>query len=511
MLILRAQHALIDPRLKQEGVRDNVAVVIDQGCVQEIVPDTPASLARFPGAHVLGNGRQLLLPGLIDAHSHGRGLSPIQKGVRNDFLENALFDWSAMVVLPPELTSAMCAYRHLRSGCTTLHHNGFDDDVSGPQAAHTSVQQYLESGLRLAFSPGLRNASKLALDEFAFFETLPDDLKEWTRPRVFYDKQALEDNYFDLFDALHSRYDNEDTRILLSPSWAHGASTSFLQRTRAESERRGGVKIHIHTLQTPVQKAYSFRQNGVSAVQWLDDVGFLNENVVFGHAIHITEADIALMARRGVSITHHPSCNFIMRNGLAPLPQLMDAGVRVAMGMDDKTINDDEDAVMETRMVHKMHRCATYDLTQPAMDAYTALELSTVNGAEVCGFGGLLGTLAPGMKADAILVDLDTISDDPWLDPRADIIEAFLQRGLGRDVSSVVVGGRVVVQERRFQTMDVEALFHEVRSFCARGIPDAQRERIAQLQRLKPYVHAWYAGWEDHMLDAPFYRFNSRS
>ena len=114
MLILRAKHALIDPRLKQEGVRDNVALVIDQGCVQEIVPDTPASLARFPGAQVLGNGRQLLLPGLIDAHSHGRGLSPIQKGVRNDFLENALFDWSAMVVLPPELTSAMCAYRHLR-------------------------------------------------------------------------------------------------------------------------------------------------------------------------------------------------------------------------------------------------------------------------------------------------------------------------------------------------------------------------------------------------------------
>lgn len=510
MLILRAKHALIDPRLKQKGVLDNVAVVIDQGCVLEIIPDTPASLARFPDAQVLGNGRQLLMPGLIDAHSHGRGLSPIQKGVRNDFLENALFDWSAMIVLPPELTSAMCAYRHLRSGCTTLHHNGFDDDVSGPKAAHTSIEHYLGTGLRLAFSPGLRNESKLALDEFAFFETLPDDLKEWARPRVFYDKQALEDNYFDLFDDLHSRYDNDDTRILLSPSWAHGASTSFLQRSRAESERRGGVKIHIHTLQTPVQKAYSFRQNGVSAVQWLDDVGFLNEDVVFGHAIHITEADIALMAQRGVSMTHHPSCNFIMRNGLAPLPQLLDAGVRVAMGMDDKTINDDEDAIMESRMIHKMHRCATYDLTQPAMDAYTALELSTINGAQVCGFGDTLGTLKPGMKADAILVDLDNISDDPWLDSRADIIEAFLQRGLGRDVSSVVVGGKVVVRERQFQQLDVESLFREVRNFCSRGISDAQRERMAELQRLKPYVHAWYQGWHDTMLDDPFYRFNSR-
>ena len=510
MLILRSRYALIDARLKTQGLKHNVAVVIDDGVVQAIIPDTPESLAKFPDAKILGNGRQLLMPGLIDAHSHGRGLSPIQKGVRNDFLENALFDWSAMKVLPPELTSAMCAYRHLRSGCTTLHHNGFDDDVSGAQAAHTSVQHYLASGLRLAFSPGLRNESKLALDEFAFFETLPDDLKEWAHPRVFYDKQALEDNYFELFDQLYARFNNDETRILLSPSWAHGATPQFLQRCHAESQRRGGVKIHIHTLQSPVQKAYSLRRNGVTAVQWLDDVGFLDDNVVFGHAIHITETDISLMAQRGVSITHHPSCNFIMRNGLAPLPQLLAAGVRVAMGMDDKTINDDEDAIMEARMVHKMHRCATYDLREPAMDAYTALEIATVNGAQVCGFGEVLGTLAPGMKADAVLVDLDNISNDPWLDERADIIEAFLQRGLGRDVSSVVVGGKVVVHERRFEQLDVDALFREVRDFCARGIPDAQRDRVAQLQRLKPYVHAWYDGWHEDMFDEPFYRFNSK-
>lgn len=511
MLILRSQHALIDPRRKKEGVMDNVALLIDNGIVQAIIPDTEEGLAKYPNAKVLGNGRQLLLPGLVDAHSHGRGLSPIQKGVPNDFLENALFDWSAMIVLPPELTSSMCAYRHLRSGCTTLHHNGFDDDVSGVQAAHTSVQHYLDSGLRLAFSPGLRNESKLALDEFAFYETLPDDLKEWAKPRVFYDKQKLEDNYFELFDELYGRYDNGDTRILLSPSWAHGATPQFLQRCQSESQRRGNVKIHIHTLQTPVQKAYSLRRNGVTTVRWLEDIGFLNENVVFGHAIHITEADIDLMVRRGVSITHHPSCNFIMRNGLAPLSQLLDAGVRVAMGMDDKTINDDEDAIMEARMVHKMHRCSTYDLRAPAMDAYTALEIATVNGAQVCGFGNTLGTLLPGMKADAVLVDLDNVCNDPWLDDRADIIEAFLQRGIGRDVSSVIVGGKVVVQERQFQQLDVEALFREVRDYCEKGLTEAQRNRISQLQRLKPYVHAWYEGWHKEMFTEPYYCFNSRS
>src|SRR5204862_2682958 len=96
---------------------------------------------KYPGARVIGDGTQLLMPGLVDAHSHGRGLSPIQKSVRNDFLENALFDCAYMPILPPELTAGICALRHLRSGCTLLHHNGFDDDgVQGARRAHIAIK-----------------------------------------------------------------------------------------------------------------------------------------------------------------------------------------------------------------------------------------------------------------------------------------------------------------------------------------------------------------------------------
>lgn len=511
MLILRGKYALIDARLKSAGLLSDVAVVIEEGHIREVAPYTNDLAERYPNARILGNGRQLLIPGLVDAHSHGRGLSPLQKGVKNDFLENALFDWAGMAVLPPELTSAMCAYRHLRSGCTTLHHNGFDDDVSGDEAAHASVKQYLASGIRLAFSPGVRNESKLALDEFGFFDSLPAELRAWASPRVHYDKQQIEDNYLTLFNSLYEKFNDDDTRILLSPSWAHGATESLLLKVRDASDQRGGIKIHIHTLQTPIQKAYSYKRYGKSAVQWMEDIGFLNENVVFGHAIHITEADIAIMARRKVSITHHPSCNFIMRNGLAPVSHLLRAGVTVAMGMDDKTINDDEDVIMETRMVHKVHRFSTFDLSEPPMDAYQALETSTINGARVCGFGDVLGTLAPGQKADLVLIDLDRICDDPWLDPRTDIVDAFIERGSRHDVASVVVGGKIVIEDRKFNTLDVEALFQEVRDFCAKGISEAQRERVAQLQRLKPYLHDWYDGWHEAVLHDPFYRFNSRT
>jgi cytosine/adenosine deaminase-related metal-dependent hydrolase len=199
-----------------------------------------------------------------------------------------------------------------------------------------------------------------------------------------------------------------------------------------------------------------------------------------------------------------------MRNGVAPVVPMRAAGVTVAMGMDDKTINDDEDAVMEVRMLHKLHRLHSFDLTAPALDAYAALEMATVNGARVCGFEGETGALLPGMKADAIVVDLARTERDPWIDPRLDPVEGFVQRALGEDVRTVIVGGRVVMEDRRVLTMDVEALHREVREFCARPLPAEQATRAAMLARIKPYAQAWYRTWHEGMVDSPFYAVNSR-
>src|SRR6266404_278780 len=509
-IIMRSAYAITDPRLGASGVIPAGAVVIVDGTIRETGPFA-ALASKYPDIGVIGDGNQLLMPGLVDAHSHGRGLSPIQKGVRNDFLENALFDWAYMPILPPELTAAICALRHLRSGCTLLHHNGFDDDgVEGARRAHIAIRTYLSTGIRLAFSPGVRDESKLAMGGEEFIETLPPDLRVGASPFVFFDKEALADSYFRLFDELYDTYNNKDTRILLAPCWAHGASEAFLRRVRAKADERGGVMIHMHLLQSPVQKAYGLRRHGKPTVFWLDDLGLVESNAVYGHAIHVTEAEIGLMGRRNVSVTSHPSCNFHMRNGITPVVPLRAAGVNVAMGLDDKTINDDEDAVMELRMMHKVHRLATYELTEAPMDAYEAFEIATLNGARVCGFEGVTGTLAPGMKADAVLVDLERVENEPWLDPRSDIVEAFVQRAMGSDVDTVVIGGKLAMLEGKPQMLDVDALFREVREFCSKGLPEEHRKRADMLARIKPYAQKWYKGWDSPMVNEPFYRVNSR-
>ena len=114
------------------------------------------------------------------------------------------------------------------------------------------------------------------------------------------------------------------------------------------------------------------------------------------------------------------------------------------------------------------------------------------------------------MKGDAILVDLERVTRDPWIDPNFDIAEAFVERAMGADVATVAVGGRIVVEDHRPQTIDVDALYREVREFCAKGLTPEQRARADLLARIKPYVQAWYGTWHETMFDRPFYRVNSR-
>src|SRR4029077_8688138 len=93
--------------------------------------------------------------------------------------------------------------------------------------------------------------------------------------------------------------------------------------------------------------------------------------------------------------------------------------------------------VMELRMMHKVHRLGSFELSEPPLDAYEVFEIATLNGARVCGFEGEAGALAPGMKADAVLVDLERVENQPWLDPRSDIVEAFVQRAMGTEGDTV--------------------------------------------------------------------------
>ena len=244
-----------------------------------------------------------------------RGLSPIQKGVPTDFLENALFEWAVMPLLPPELTAALLALRHIRSGCTLLHHNGFDDD--GPTAARraeTAIRTYLSTGIRLAFArrsgrepagPGRGGVPRHTAARPASLGGPHGPVRQAAARRG-----VLRPLRRPLRALQRAGYAGAACAIL-GPR-RHGR---FLRRVRARSDALGGVPIHMHLLQTPIQKAYGLRRRGLSTLEWLDGLGLVDRQVVYGHAVHVTARDIALMGRRGTCWRARPTATCTCATG----------------------------------------------------------------------------------------------------------------------------------------------------------------------------------------------------
>ncbi|MEG1850034.1 MAG: amidohydrolase family protein, partial [Oscillospiraceae bacterium] len=158
-----------------------------------------------------------------------------------------------------------------------------------------------------------------------------------------------------------------------------------------------------------------------------------------------------------------------------------------------------------------LHRCPGTDLNAfPAIQAEEVLKIATLNGAGPCGFSGQVGALKVGMAADMILVDMEEILNAPWADADAFVPWLFVRRALGRHVNTVIIDGEVVMADRRITTLDVDALYQEVRQAAGRGRSPQQLANEDFLQRIKPYYQAWYNNWLQQLDLEPFYLFNSK-
>ena len=509
--ILKGKYVFTDFSENNAGMLSDSAVYIDGNRIAETGKAGDLA-AKHPEAEVIGNDHSLVMPGVIDAHSHGSGLSHVQRAICYDFLENSLYDWNQCVLLPPELNAPMTALRHLSNGATFMHHNvmGVVGDDKAYETSARYLDEYKKTGMRVALSPGIRDVNALISDDEAFYETLPDDLKAFTHDQIFFDKEEARNKYFDWFERLFEEYNSDMTKIFLGPCWAHGCTDELLLRTKKAAEDHGHVPIHIHTLQTPIQRGYGMKKFGMSLLQRMHKLGVVDDNLTLGHAVYLDEKDIQILADTGASITHHASCNLAMRNGISPVWYLQKAGANVALGIDEKSINDDEDVFMEMRMIFYLSRMSGFDLANtPALTPTQVFRMGTVNAAKSVGMQGKIGELKPGMLADVIIMDLDQVENKPCIAPGADPAKTIIHRALGRYVTDVFVDGRRIIADGKCTTIDVPALYEEVRSFVAKEQPEARRQFAANMQKLKPYMQAWCTPMQDWERK-PYYNMNSR-
>ncbi|MBE9141375.1 amidohydrolase family protein [Nodosilinea sp. LEGE 07088] len=271
-----------------------------------------------------------------------------------------------------------------------------------------------------------------------------------------------------------------------------------------EAAHRLDTQIQTHALESLPEKLIGPRFYGKSVIAHLQDLGVLSPRFSMAHGTWVTAADIDILAATGAAISHNPSSNLRLRAGVAPLNALLAGGVTVGLGMDGTTLGDDEDMFAEMRLAARLHR--TPQLGSPAPSYADIFQLATSGGARLMGQGDRIGKLAPGYRADLVLVNCDRITA-PWVAPEIDPFKLAFLRAKAMDVDTVLVNGQVVLEAGLPTGFDLQAVRQEVAALLdTTPAPEAYRTLVAEL---KPLMFDWYSQWETPPLE-PYGAFNSR-
>jgi cytosine/adenosine deaminase-related metal-dependent hydrolase len=495
--------------------RDAIETVADGAVVQEdgviTALGTYEDLSRrYRDLPVIGTGRDILLPGFVNAHHHV-GLTPLQLGSPDMPLE---LWWVTRMIcrsVNPYLDTLYGAFDMIGSGITTVQHiHGWVPGTATAVAAVSAqvLRAYEDVGMRVSYCYAVREQNRLVYqDDAAFVASLPEALRG--PMRRWFDRFRMSlDDMLGLFESLHAQHSaKRRTRIQLAPANLHWCSDTALDRLGQCAERHG-VRLHIHLLETAYQKEYARRRTGGSAVAHLGRFGLLHERMTLGHGIWLSEADIALVAEAGACICHNCSSNFRLRSGVAPLNAFAAAGITTAIGLDEAGINDDRDMWQEMRLVLRAHRTPGMGDDVPTVPQ--VFRMATEGGAQTTDFAGAIGEIAVGKAADLVLLDWDHIAG-PYLDAETSLADAVIQRGKRGGVRTVLCDGAIIYDQSRITQVDQAAALAALHEELQRALSHDEMERRALSRALLPHVRAFYQGYIDPARHDPFYRTSART
>ena len=400
------------------------AVAVRDGA---IVAVGPAAEIPESGAEVLDAGGGLILPGFVNTHTH-LAMS-LLRGVAEDL---PLKEWLEQHIWPAE--------RALMN---------VDTVVLGTRlAAAESLQAGVTCVCDMYFH-AMEIAETLA--GIGLRAVVPESLIDFATPSCPTPEIALERQR-----ALLERY--RDHPLVVPAVAAHSPYSVSAANLASEAElaEEFGAPLVIHIAETRWEVEKLAAEKGVSPVAYLADLGILSERTVAAHCVHVSEDDVALLAELEVGVASNPVSNLKLGSGVAPVPQMLARGVKVAFGTDGAASNNTLDLLRDAQLAALLYKGLAGDPT--CMPARTVLEMLTIGGARVLGIADRVGTLEVGKRADLICMALDRPRCVPVFDPFAHL--AYAARSA--DVRHVVVDGRVVVRDRELTTIDAPALLAEV-------------------------------------------------
>ena len=198
------------------------------------------------------------------------------------------------------------------------------------------------------------------------------------------------------------------------------------------------------------------KETGLSPIAYAESLGLLDVPILIAHCVHVDEEDIRLLARPNVSVVTNPASNMKLGNGFAPVPEMLASGVRVCLGTDGAASNNSLNLFHEMGLVTLIHKGNKKNAV--AVSAAEAFQMATRKGAEALGLAQEIGSIEVGKKADLAILNLR----EPQMMPQHDLVAALSYSANGSEVETVLVDGEIVMENRRFPTIDEERVYYEV-------------------------------------------------
>jgi len=401
------------------NVLTDVSVYVEDGRIAEIGKKTPRE-----ADHVVDGKQMILLPGLINTHTHIPMV--IFRGYADDM---PLQEWLSNKIwkLEAYMTGETC-YWGTMLGCMEMIASGtttFNDMYFYVEDIARAV---VESGLRAVLSSAILEVSPAAIAQKANAARTLEFLKGLQNPLV---TPAV---------APHAHYTCSEETLL----WV---------KQVADKEH---LSVHTHIAETKIEQTDFEKKHGTKVVEYLDKIGFLGPNVIGAHCVWLTGNEVKALGRSGTKVAHCPVSNMKLAVGAAaPLPEMSENRVCVGLGTDGAASNNTLNMFETMKFCALLHKHSRWDPT--ALPAQATLDLATIDGARVLGMDGQIGSVEVGKSADLILVDTRSPNLMP-IHGRETVVSDLVYSASGADVDTTIVNGCVLMEGRQFATLSSTAI-----------------------------------------------------
>jgi 5-methylthioadenosine/S-adenosylhomocysteine deaminase len=439
LIVTGGKALLLDP---ENTCLDRASVVINAGDIVA-VGHTEQIAKQYCAKQTIFAQDSLIMPGFVNSHTHAA--MTCFRGIADDL---DLMDWLNNYIFPAEARnvnkelaywgSLLAAVEMIKSGTTTF----------------CDMYIFEDETARAAKAAGLRCLIGEVLFDFPSpnFKT-PEEGLAYTRALI--EKWA----------------DDPLINIIVEPHALYTCSPALLIEAKKLADNYH-VPLGFHLLENAAEKKQLEEKFGKGAVSFLEDIGYLNERLIAFHCVCLSEEDIKLFADNGCKAGHNPASNMKLASGVAPIPEMIEAGITVGLGTDGCASNNNLDMIKEMSITAKLHKATRFDPT--VMDAKTVVRMATIEGAKALGMEKTIGSLEAGKKADIIVISLDK----PHLTPLYNEYSHLVYAMSGADVDTVLINGKIVMENRKLLTINEKEVMQKVRDIAVKVKQSLRKSRV---------------------------------